>query len=367
MATDVESRLPEEKPNTQRPPSLPPPAEIYLTSILNSKPVTAPWIDNAMQRALTYQKTIQGSLNTAIQVSSSGLSEISSTSQAHFSQTIDSLQDVKSEFGVYEGKLFGNVKEGINVAASHPLITSAVAVGLGLVALKRPRQILYYKTLRLFTSEEVSIRLLTFCFLFLSLEALLSQADAKVKELQQSISLLKAESEKLKEWKDAPSQQCSYNLNRFAPGGMEDKIAPDRVWSWEWVLIGYSTLGKINMICPVPAGVISQDEDGNRVENRGGTDNAFLISNRRASLAEEELIRGRTKLRQAGKQIQGVICSTYKIERQATGLRDILGELPRAEASRFRSQVSSLASETKQERNALSKMITKISNYRISV
>ncbi|KAJ6320589.1 hypothetical protein OIU78_015889 [Salix suchowensis] len=294
METDVESRLSEEKPSTQRPPSLPPPAEIYLTSILNSKPVTAPWIDNAMQRALIYQKTIQGSLNTAIQVSSSRLSEISSTSQAHFSQTIDSLQDVKSEFGVYEGKLFGNVKEGINVAASHPLITSAVAVGLGLVALKRPRQILYYKTLRLFTSEE----------------ALLSQADAKVKELQQSISLLKAESEKLKEWKDAPSQQCSYNLNRFAPGGMEDKIAPDR------------------------------DEDGNRVENRGGTDNAFLISNRRASLAEEELIRGRTKLRQAGKQIQGVICSTYKIERQATGLRDILGELPRAEASRFRSQVS---------------------------
>ncbi|KAJ6722686.1 RGS1-HXK1-INTERACTING PROTEIN 1 [Salix koriyanagi] len=236
MATDVESRLSEEKPSTQRPPSLPPPAEIYLTSILNSKPVTAPWIDNAMQRALIYQKTIQGSLNTAIQVSSSRLSEISSTSQAHFSQTI-------SEFGVYEGKLFGNVKEGINVAASHPLITSADAVGLGLVALKRPRQILYYKTLRLFTSEE----------------ALLSQADAKVKELQQSISLLKAESEKLK---------------------------------------------------------------------------------RRASLAEEELIQGRTKLRQAGKQIQGVICSTYKIERQATGLRDILGELPRAEASRFRSQVS---------------------------
>ncbi|KAJ6400337.1 hypothetical protein OIU84_015900 [Salix udensis] len=64
------------------------------------------------------------------------------------------------------------------------------------------------------------------------------------------------------------------------------------------------------------------------------------VFQRRASLAEEELIRGRTKLRQAGKQIQGVICSTYKIERQAMGLRDILGELPRAEASRFRSQVS---------------------------
>lgn len=81
--------------------------------------------------------------------------------------------------------------------------------------------------------------------------------------------------------------------------------------------------------------------------------------------------------RQAGKQIQGVIRSAYKIERQAAGmqhnnlksislsgssnsvkrnlspslhfflffvpgLKDILGELPRREASRFRSQVCSL-------------------------
>ncbi|XP_011017444.1 PREDICTED: uncharacterized protein LOC105120771 [Populus euphratica] len=270
MPTDAESPSREERPSTHLPPR--PTAETDLTSILKSKAVeeTAPWIDSALQQALVYQKTIQDSLDIAIESSKSRFSEIITTSQAHFSQTIDSLQDVKSEIGVYEDKLFGKAKEGINVAASHPLITSAVAVGLGFVVLKRPRRILYYKTLRLFTSEE----------------ALLSQADAKVKELRQSISLLKAESEKLE---------------------------------------------------------------------------------RRASLAEEELIRGRTKLRQAGKQIQGVIRSAYKIERQATGLRDILRELPRAEASKFRSQVSSLASEAKQERNALSKEVTKISNHGISV
>ncbi|KAJ6404714.1 hypothetical protein OIU84_012810 [Salix udensis] len=264
MPTDAESPSPEEKPSTSLAPR--PTAETDLTSIIKSKALeeTAPWIDNAMQQALIYQKTIQDSLNIAIEASKSRFSEITTTSQAHFSQTIDSLQDVKSEIGVYEDKLFGKVK------ASHPLITSAVAAGLGFVALKRPRRLLYYKTLRLFTSEET----------------LLSQADAKVKELRQSISLLKAESEKLE---------------------------------------------------------------------------------RRASLAEEELIRGRTKLRQAGKQIQGVIRSAYKIERQATGLRDILCELPRAEASKFRSQVSSLASEAKQERNALSKEVAKISNHGISV
>ncbi|XP_057981642.1 RGS1-HXK1-interacting protein 1 [Malania oleifera] len=88
---------------------------------------------------------------------------------------------------------------------------------------------------------------------------------------------------------------------------------------------------------------------------------------KRALQAEEEMKRGRTKLRQAGNQIQGVVRSAYKIERQAAGLKDILGELPRREALRFRSQVSNLASEAKRERNALTKEVSKISNYGISV
>ncbi|XP_058085755.1 RGS1-HXK1-interacting protein 1 [Magnolia sinica] len=87
----------------------------------------------------------------------------------------------------------------------------------------------------------------------------------------------------------------------------------------------------------------------------------------RASRAEEEMERGKTKLRQAGRQIQGVINSSYKIERQASGLKDVLGELPSREASRFRSQVSSLASVTKQERKALAKEVSKITNYGISI
>ncbi|XP_042955906.1 uncharacterized protein LOC122291922 isoform X3 [Carya illinoinensis] len=82
---------------------------------------------------------------------------------------------------------------------------------------------------------------------------------------------------------------------------------------------------------------------------------------------EEVLKRGIKKLRQAGKQIQGVIRSAHKIERQAGGLKDILGELPRREASLFRSQVSNLASEAKRERKALTKQVSKISDYGISV
>ncbi|RZC63789.1 hypothetical protein C5167_025560 [Papaver somniferum] len=87
----------------------------------------------------------------------------------------------------------------------------------------------------------------------------------------------------------------------------------------------------------------------------------------KALQAEEEMRRGRTKLRQAGDQIQGVIRSAYKIEKQARGLKDIVGELPSREASRFRSQVSNLASEAKGERNSLTKEVSRISNYGISV
>ncbi|KAJ9171225.1 hypothetical protein P3X46_014617 [Hevea brasiliensis] len=264
MATVTDSSSSEGKPSLTQPSEFP--------STIGSKTLeeVSPWIDYAVQQALMYQKTIKEAVDDTTNALRSRLAGIRSTSSAHFHQTMDSLQDVKSELLVYEDMLFGRIKEGVKIAASYPLVTGGVAVGLGFVLLKRPRRYLYYNTLRLFVSEE----------------SLLSRADAKVKELRQSISLLKAESEKLE---------------------------------------------------------------------------------KRASLAEQELIRGRTKLRQAGKQIQGVIRSAYKIERQATGLKEIIRELPSREASRFRSQVSSLASEAKREKNALTKEVTKISNYGISV
>ncbi|XP_021683317.2 uncharacterized protein LOC110666943 isoform X1 [Hevea brasiliensis] len=283
MATVTDSSSSEGKPSLTQPSEFP--------STIGSKTLeeVSPWIDYAVQQALMYQKTIKEAVDDTTNALRSRLAGIRSTSSAHFHQTMDSLQDVKSELLVYEDMLFGRIKEGVKIAASYPLVTGGVAVGLGFVLLKRPRRYLYYNTLRLFVSEEHSYGTqwaMDACIDCLEHHSLLSRADAKVKELRQSISLLKAESEKLE---------------------------------------------------------------------------------KRASLAEQELIRGRTKLRQAGKQIQGVIRSAYKIERQATGLKEIIRELPSREASRFRSQVSSLASEAKREKNALTKEVTKISNYGISV
>ncbi|XP_075645925.1 RGS1-HXK1-interacting protein 1 [Castanea sativa] len=274
MATVAESSEANPIPPLPPPPT-PSPSEGHSSNNNNNSAktldeTTTLWVEYAVQQAQLYQKAIEGALDSALEVSRSRLSQIRSTSSAHFNQTIDSLQDLKSDYATYEDLLVGKIKEGVVIASSHPLITGGVAAGLGLIVLKRPRRFLYYKTLRLFASEE----------------SLLSRADSQVKELRQSIDLLKAESEKLE---------------------------------------------------------------------------------KRALHGEEELLRGRTKLRQAGKQIQGVIRSAYKIERQAGGLKDILGELPRTQASRFRSQVSKLASEAKRERTALTKEVTKISNYGISV
>ncbi|CAM8904563.1 unnamed protein product [Rhodiola kirilowii] len=229
-----------------------------------------PWIEYAAQQAKMTQKTVQEAVDSFVVAFRSRVNRFTETGSAHLQQTVDSLQDLKLEYDAYEDAAFGKIKEGVLIASDHPLITCGVAGGLGLVALKRPRNFLYYGTMRLLMSEE----------------SMVARADSKVKALKQYIDLLKAEGEKLE---------------------------------------------------------------------------------KKAMQAEEEIRRGQTKLRQAGKQIQGVIQSAYKIERRAAGLKDLCGELPSREASRFKSQVSKLAYEAKNEKNALTKKVTNISNYGISV
>nr|XP_023882030.1 uncharacterized protein LOC111994392 isoform X1 [Quercus suber] len=308
MATVAESS--EANPIPPAPPASPSPSPSSSEGNLNHNnnsaktldETTMLWVEYAVHQAQLYQKAIKEALDSAFEVSRSRLSQIHSTSSAHFNQTIDSLQDLKSDYATYEDLLVGKIKEGVVIASSHPLITGGVAAGLGLTVLKRPRRFLYYKTLRLFASEE----------------SLLSRADSQVKELRQSIDLLKAESEKLEK--------------RALHG--EEELLRGRT-KLRFALIMNSSLCNY---C------------------------SLLYNELQSCLNFSYSI-----YRQAGKQIQGVIRSAYKIERQAGGLKDILGELPRTQASRFRSQVSKLASEAKRERVALTKEVTKISNYGISV
>uniref|UniRef100_A0A2P2JSA0 Uncharacterized protein n=1 Tax=Rhizophora mucronata TaxID=61149 RepID=A0A2P2JSA0_RHIMU len=98
-----------EQPSEKKP-NAPPPND--LSSTIKSKALeeAVPWIDYAAQQALIYQKTMQETLDAAIKAFRSRFSEIRSTSSAHLQQTINSLEDVKSELGVYENIFFGKVK-----------------------------------------------------------------------------------------------------------------------------------------------------------------------------------------------------------------------------------------------------------------
>ncbi|RAL48980.1 hypothetical protein DM860_001300 [Cuscuta australis] len=256
-------------PPSNAAPPLPPP-QGNSPKKLETLAQDAPWIDHTLQQALQAQQTIVTAAENAIAATKSRLDRILTTSSAHFNQSLDTLQDVKAEYHVYEDLTFGKIKEGIDVAASHPLTTTAALFSLGVLFLKRPRRYVYFKARRLFSTEE----------------AMLLEADAQVRELRKSIDVLKAESEKLE---------------------------------------------------------------------------------KSALQAEEKMIRGKTKLRQAGKQIRSVIRSAFLIEKQAAGLKDVLKELPRRDASSFRSRVSDLASEAMKERKFLTKEVTKINNRGISV
>ncbi|GKF87275.1 hypothetical protein Tco_0258152, partial [Tanacetum coccineum] len=48
----------------------------------------------------------------------------------------ESLRDLKSDYNVYEGIVFGKTKEGVYFTASHPFATSGLVIGSGILASK---------------------------------------------------------------------------------------------------------------------------------------------------------------------------------------------------------------------------------------
>ncbi|KAG0484842.1 hypothetical protein HPP92_008921 [Vanilla planifolia] len=87
----------------------------------------------------------------------------------------------------------------------------------------------------------------------------------------------------------------------------------------------------------------------------------------RALKAEEELERGRKALMDEGRGVQAELRFVRKIEKEIFGLKDLINELPRREASQYRSAISSIVSQVKQEKKALSSTATKIVNKGIPI
>lgn len=87
----------------------------------------------------------------------------------------------------------------------------------------------------------------------------------------------------------------------------------------------------------------------------------------RARLAEEEMTRGRTKLKNTGSQLSSLSRNAYKTESSARALMDNLRDLPGREALRLRAEVAAMTSEAKQQRGVLDKRVSKIAGYGIPV
>ena len=100
MATETETTptsSPEEKPS--------PISQLIETATSYSDPqalgqTEKPWLDYAIDQARLYQRTAQETLDSTIEASRSRISQILSTSSAHFNQTL-----VSSDFPVFRGEI----------------------------------------------------------------------------------------------------------------------------------------------------------------------------------------------------------------------------------------------------------------------
>ncbi|WOK94927.1 hypothetical protein Cni_G03632 [Canna indica] len=214
------------------------------------------------------KKTVSSAADTAMQSAGSSLSLAVSASSERLEEAKVIIEWAKNQYTAAEEVAVAKIKEGIIDAASHPALSCGIAAGLGLVLFKRPRRFLIRNTRRIFVSEE----------------SLLSSAQTKVKELQQSMNMVTNESKKLED---------------------------------------------------------------------------------RALRAMEDMKRGQRQLIEEGRLIQRQLNSADHIEKQIMSLKGRLTELPKADASRFKSQVSSINSHVRQEKRVLNGALMKIINHGI--
>lgn len=142
-----------------------------------------PWLSYTVAQAQELRRTVAHSTDTALQSARSHIGELQSASSHHFRSAQDLFQSVHSQYGQYEDLVIGKLKEGLQSAGNHPAISYSVVTGLGLLLMKRPRRFLLRHTIGRFQSEE----------------SLLLSSEKRVKEMRQSVDLLKNESKKLEE------------------------------------------------------------------------------------------------------------------------------------------------------------------------
>nr|XP_029123394.1 uncharacterized protein LOC105054975 isoform X2 [Elaeis guineensis] len=233
------------------------------------------WVEYAVQQALDLKKTLGDATDAAFGAAESSLVHAVSASKSSLQEARGMMEWVKGQYTVGEELVFGKIKEGVIVAASHPSLSLGIAGTAGLVLFKRPRRFVIWNVRRIFVSNE----------------SLLSDAQAKVNELRQSVNLVKNESKKLEE--------------RALKA--EEEMREGRMKLMFVIFLFFKHFILLVFACHLYFWV--------------------LILTTRTVYCREE-----------GRGIRNELRYVNKIEKKAADLKDVINELPIGEASRYRSE-----------------------------
>ncbi|OIV94227.1 hypothetical protein TanjilG_09382 [Lupinus angustifolius] len=129
------------------------------------------------------------------------------TSSTHLRTFQNYLPEAVSQYRTYEDAFLSKVKDGMVVARENPALGAGLAISAALIAMRAPRRFLYRHTFGRFQSEE----------------ARYASAEKSVKDLNQSLELMRNESKKLLERTTLAEKDMKYGYNELMSTGTKCK------------------------------------------------------------------------------------------------------------------------------------------------
>ncbi|CAM6127410.1 unnamed protein product [Calypogeia fissa] len=164
-----------------------------------------PWIQSASAQAEELQKNLVDGKDQALQSARVHIGQLydASSEQLGFVQEVANTASI--EYKTYENLFFGKLKEGVYAVQEHPNIAYGVGIVGALLLMKRPRRFLWRNTIGRFQTEE----------------QLVISSEKYVKELRQSVDLLKNESKKLEERAKLAEEELTRGRSKLKNAGSQ--------------------------------------------------------------------------------------------------------------------------------------------------
>ncbi|KAE9607336.1 hypothetical protein Lal_00026743 [Lupinus albus] len=129
------------------------------------------------------------------------------TSSTHLRTFQNYLPEAVSQYRTYEDAFLSKVKDGLAVSRENPALGAGLAISAALIAMRAPRRFLFRHTFGRFQSDE----------------ARYASAERSVKDLNQSLELMKNESRKLLERTTLAEKDMKYGYNELTSTGTKCK------------------------------------------------------------------------------------------------------------------------------------------------